>query len=84
MLHEVGGKIIGNDIKLSSLQRYDCILIQGVNINEKGAEGQKQITGTGLIKVSGLIHEREKQSDARITWFVFHKIYHMHSEMKNK
>ena len=43
VLHDGGGRIIGNIIKPSSAQRYDRISIQRVNINEEGAEGQKQI-----------------------------------------
>ena len=34
--------------------------------------------------VSGLSHNRAKQSDPRIAWFMFHKIYCMYSDIKNK
>ena len=65
VLHDVGGRIIGNGIKPSSAQRYACILIQRVNRNVKGSEGQKQRTRTGMIKVLGFIHNRAKKSDPR-------------------
>ena len=39
VLHGVGGKSIGNDIKPASAQRYTRRLIQRVNINEEGSEG---------------------------------------------
>ena len=41
VLHDAVGLSIDNDIKLSSEQSYDCILIQHININEEGSEGQK-------------------------------------------
>ena len=37
-----------------------------------------------MIKVLGLSHKIEKQSDTRIYWFMFHKIYRMYSAIKNK
>ena len=37
-----------------------------------------------MIKVLGLIHKREKKSDPRIAWFMFHNIYLMYSDIKNK
>ena len=55
-----------------------------MNINEEGEEGWKQRTRTGMLKVSGLSHKREKQSDPRLTWFMFHKIYCMYSDINNK
>ena len=36
------------------------------------------------IKVLGLLHKREKQSDHRLAWFMFHEIYRMCSNIKNK
>ena len=83
VLHEVGGRIIGNGIKLSSAQKYACRLIQRVNRNEEGAEGQKQIKITGMIKVLGLSHRRANQSDPRLTWFMFNRIYCMYSDINN-
>ena len=37
-----------------------------------------------MINVLGLSHKREKQSDPRLSWFMFHKIYRMYSDIKNK
>ena len=37
-----------------------------------------------MIKVSGLGHRRKSKSDPRITWFMFHKIYCMYSDINNK
>ena len=47
-------------------------------------EGQKRKTRTGIIKVLGLSHKREKQCDLRLAWEMFHKIHHMYSDIKNK
>ena len=52
--------------------------------NEERAEGQKKRTRTGLIKVLGLSHKREKQNGPRLAWFTFHRIYCMFSDIKNK
>ena len=37
-----------------------------------------------MIKLSGLSHNRAKQSDPKISCFMFHKIYRMYSDTKNK
>ena len=39
---------------------------------------------TGIINVLGLSHKRVKQFDPRLAWEMFHKIYHMCSDIKNK
>ena len=39
---------------------------------------------TGKIKVSGLCHNREKKFYPRLAWGMFHKIYHMYSDINNK
>ena len=39
---------------------------------------------TGNFKVSGLSHKRAKKSDMKITWDMFHDIYNMYSDIKNK
>ena len=51
MLHDVGGQSMVNGIKPAPTQMYSHRLIQSVNINEKGAEGQKRITIAGTIKI---------------------------------
>ena len=84
MLHGVGCQDDNKTIKLRSALRYDRILTDLVNKEEENAEGQKRKTTTGTIKVSGLIHKKEKQSDPRLAWEMFHNIYHMYSDIKNK
>ena len=84
VLRDVGKQSIGNGIQPKYAQRYVCIVIQHVNREEEEAEGQKRRTRTGMIKVSGLSHKRSKQSDPRLSWFMFHKIYCMYSYIKNK
>ena len=37
-----------------------------------------------MIKVSGIIHKREKQIDPRLAWFMLHNIYCIYSYIKNK
>ena len=39
---------------------------------------------TGIIKFLGLSHKRGNQCDPRLAWEMFHKIYHMYSDIKNK
>ena len=39
---------------------------------------------TGTIKVSGLRHKRENKCDPELAWEMFHSIYHMYSDIKNK
>ena len=55
-----------------------------VNKEEYNAEGQKRKTRTEIIKVLGLIHKRAKQCDLRLAREMFHKIYHMYNDIKNK
>ena len=63
VLHGVGGERTSNGIKLSSAQRYARRLIQRVNRNEEGVEGQKQRMRTGMVKVLGLSNKTAKKSD---------------------
>ena len=84
VLHAIGGKIVGNCIKPPSSQMYARRLNQRVNINEEGAEGQKQRNRTGMIKVLNISHKRAKQSDPGITWFMLHTIYCIYNDNKNK
>ena len=37
-----------------------------------------------MIKISGLSHKRENQSNPRLAWFMFHKIYRTYSDINNK
>ena len=84
VLYDVGRKSISNVIQYKSARRYAHIFIQRVNIQEEEAKLQKRKIRTGMIKVLGLVHKRGKQSDPRITWFMFHKIYLMYSDIRNK
>ena len=84
VVHGIGGQITSNFIKPASSQIYPHKLIQCVNINKEGAEGHKRRTRTGMIKVLGLIHKKAKQRDPRLTWFMFHHIYRMYSDIKKK
>ena len=38
----------------------------------------------GMIKVLGLIHKSEKQSDTRLDWFMFQNIYNMYHYINKK
>ena len=84
MLHDVSQKITNNVIKLASSQRYARISIKRVDINEEGEEVQKRKMRADMIKVSGLSHKKENKSDPRLTWFMFHNIYIVYSDTKNK
>ena len=84
MIHDVGKRIIGNGIQTKYANTYPHRVIQGVNREEEEAEGQKRRTRTGMMKVLGLSHKRENQSDPRLSGFMFHKIYFIYSDKKNK
>ena len=75
---------MGNGTQPKSAQRYACRIIQLVNIEDDEEEVNKRITRKSMIKVSRLSHKRAKKSDPRLAWFMFHKIYHMYSNIKNK
>ena len=45
---------------------------------------EKRKPRTGMIKVLGLIHKREKQIDPRLAWVMFQKIYPMYRYINNK
>ena len=84
MIHGVGRRDAKKIIKTHSALRYTCRVIERVNKEEENAEGQKRKMMSGTIKVSGLGHKRENQSDTKLAWEIFHKIYHMYSDIKNK
>ena len=63
---------------------YACRVIARVNNEEENVEGQKRKTMTGTIMVSGLGQMRANQSDTKLAWEMFHKIYRMYSDIKNK
>ena len=84
VLSGVGRRDANNSIKTHSALRYARRLISRVNKEEENAEGQKRKMMTGTIKVYGLSHKREKQSDPRLAWEMFHKIYNMCSDTKNE
>ena len=72
------------NIKSRYALRYARKLIARVNKEEENSEGQKRKTTTGTINVSGLSHKRENKSGPRLAWEIFHNIYHMYSDIKNK
>ena len=67
-----------------SALRYACRVIAHVNKKEENSEGKMRKTTIGMIKVSGLIQNREKQFDPMLAWEMFHNIYHVYSEINNK
>ena len=84
LIHDVGKRRIGNEIQTKCAQRYAHRSIQIVNREEEESEGQKRKTRTGIIKVLGLIHKRETQSDPRLAWFMVQNIYRMYHNINNK
>ena len=66
VLHGVGCRDANKTITLDSALRYAHRVIARVNKEEDNAEGQKRKTRTVIIKVSRLIHKREKQCDPRL------------------
>ena len=84
MLYGVGRQDAKDNITPDSALRYARRVITRVNRGEDNAEVQKIKMRTGIIKVSGLIHNRAKQCDPILAWEMFHKIHHMYSDIKNK
>ena len=74
VMHGVGRRESNKTIKSRFALRYVCIVITRVYKEE---ERQKRNMTTEAIKVSGLIHRREEQSDPELIWDIFHKIYNM-------
>ena len=66
VMHGVGRRESKKPIKSRSALRYACRVIARVNKEEENAEGQKRNMTTETIKVSDLIHRREKQSDPEL------------------
>ena len=84
VLYGVGRRDANKTITPESTLRYAHRVISRVNREEDNAEGQKRKTSTGIIKVSGLSHKRANQCDPKLAWEMFHNIYHMYSDIKNK
>ena len=84
VIHGMGCRYANKTITPPSTLMYDSRVIASVNKEEENAEGQKRKMTTGIITVSGLSHKRAKQCDPRLAWEMFHKIYHMYSDIKNK
>ena len=84
MIHGVGCRDANKTSKTNSALRYALRVIAHVNKEEENAEGQKRNTMTGTVKVSGLIQRRSNQSDPKLAWEMFHNIYHMYIDIKNK
>ena len=84
VLHDIGKQNISNGIQSKSSQRYERRVIQPVNREGGEVEEQKQKIRTGMINVLGISHKEGKQSDPNISYLMFHKIYSMHSYIKNK
>ena len=80
----MGHQDANKTIKTYTALRYVHRLIAHVNNGEENTEGQKIKMMKVTMKVSGLIHKREKQSDTKLTWEMFRKIYHMYSDINNK
>ena len=68
VLHGVGRRDANKTSTPPSALRYAHRVIARVNKEEENAEGHKRKTGTGIIKVSGLSHKREKKCDPRLAW----------------
>ena len=84
MLHGVGRRDANKTITTDSALRYSHRLIGRVNKEEDNAEGQKRNTTTVIINVLGLSHKMSKKFYPGLSWEMFHNIYHMYSDIKNK
>ena len=84
VLHDLGRQYPNKTIKSCYVLRYTRRVIALLIKEEENAEGHKRNTATGKMKVSGLSHKRAKQSDPRLLLEMFHIIYHIYSDTKNK
>ena len=84
VLHGMGPQDSNNTITPPSSLRYARRVIARVNKEEENVEGQQRKRTTGIIQVSVLSHNMAKQCGLRLAWEMFHKIYHMYSDIKNK
>ena len=84
VLHGVGCRDTNNIIIPPSTLRYSRRVIVRINKEEENSKGQKRKTMSVIIKVSVLSHKRAKKCYPRLASKMFHKIYHMCSDIKNK
>ena len=84
VLHGAGKRRIGKESKHNSAKMYAHRFIKEINKEDEKSEGQKRKTKTSMIRVSGLIHKRENQSDPRLAWLMFQKIYLVYHDINNK
>ena len=67
-----------SEIKQKSKVAYARRVIKRVNRREPGGEDQVRHLKTGEVKVGGLSNTQAKQSDPRLSWFMFHRICDMY------
>ena len=83
VLHLVGKIRIVDKIKQNSTYKYSHRVLFCKLIRDK-IRGVKNTSNHGMIKVSGIIHKRLKESDPRIAWLMLQTIYLMNGDINNK
>lgn len=77
------------DIKPRSKLQYVRRMMKRVMRREPDSEStnngrKKKKTQTGEVKVAGLSHQRAKQVDPRLSWYMFHAICEMYRDAQKK
>ena len=80
----MGKRNIVDEINSKYPMKYACKIIEQVNKEEKKSEGQKHTSKRGMIKVSGIIHQKSNKIDPRMAWLMIKGIYLMCHDINNK
>ena len=64
--------------------KYTRSVIKRVNRIEDGHDNQRKKSRTGLLKVSSISNNIERQNDPRLAWLMFHKIAQMYRDIRRK
>ena len=82
-IDEVSENKIHHDVKPTSKLQYTRRILKKVIAREPNPDSNKtKRSRTGEVKVGGLSNQRAKQSDPRLSWYMFHSICRMYRDVK--
>ena len=82
-IDEVSPNKIIHEIKPKSKLQYACRILKRLIEREPNIESDKtKCSRSGEVKVGDLRNQRAKQSDPRLSWYMFHSICRIYQEVK--
>ena len=84
VIKAVNARQSNKEITPKESSQYTCAVIKRVNNIEDGHDKQRKNIRTGLAKVSSIGNNRERQSDPRLVWLMFHKISQMYRYIREQ